>query len=131
MAASVNLLSDISNLFDDDFLLTFAAWYLLPEKVIIDSLGRAFSHKNGSRPVVVLSISGPNVMVFPRSTTGDDGIPHAAHSHLGECCLNEDGHVIDNCAYTLATSIFTSDEYSCLEPEQSALWHILERGGRR
>ncbi len=131
MGKAVKSFTDIASLFDDEFHIEFAAWYSLREKDIRDRYGRSFSYKEGTRPVVVISIHGPNIVAFPRSASRSDGCTHSAHQHGRKCAINKDGWVVDDCPFTLAVGLFTREEFSCREPDSSPLRPILERGGRR
>lgn len=127
----VRSLGELGSLFTDDFHVVLGAWFLLDEDIIRDRSNNRFSYKDGKRPVVVFSVSGPNTMAFPRTTSDSDGIAHSIHHHAGNCCIDQDGKVVDNFVCTIVTSDCSADSYSCLEPNESKLVQILERGGRR
>ena len=94
------------------------------------------------RPILLLSEPQslqPIQEICPRSTSGRNGIPHAAHSHHPRlattrgvdpepsCTLNEEGWAVERFSADSDRLFAGVLEYSCHEPEGSDLLSALKR----
>lgn len=103
-------------------------WFLLSDREIMTQRNRQFSNKTGERPVVLNRQSGPNAIVFPRSSSIPGGFKHLSHSHVETgCVINRNGWVVLDCPCTVKTDALDNESFSCFEPEDSALMAELEK----
>ena len=103
------------------------SWLFLPEKLLVKD-GRTFSRKEGSRPVLLIRVAGPNCQVVPRSASVREGILHPAHREcISTCKLNAEGFVKAQLRYPIRTCDIEASFFSCIEPEDSRLLREMGR----
>ena len=119
----------IFSLFGDGYLRTQGKWFLIPESEVIKSgSNRQFGFHPGGRRVLLWRSSGPNTIVFPRSTTGGSGLNHNQHKHEEFICkIDKRGLVVNNCPCTVKTELFNDSTYLCAEPDETGLVDALKR----
>jgi len=127
--AQVKSFELLSSLFGDDHIRTRGNWFLIPESEVTKSgRNRQFGFHTGPRRVLLWRSSGPNTIVFPRTTTGGNGVKHYRHKHEGfGCRIDKEGLIVNLCPCTVKTEMFNDSTYSCAEPEQTGLIEALER----
>jgi hypothetical protein len=124
----VKSFSDLAFLFDDLPNHVPGKWFLLPEREILTQRNRQFANKTGERPVVLKRVSGPNAIVYPRSSSISGSFKHEAHSHSEiDCAINRDGYVPFECPCTVRAEALSSRNFSCFEPEDSPLIAELQK----
>lgn len=122
-------LADIMALFDQPHAP--GKWFLVAEAELITSRKTQFAFKDGRRPVVFVKSQGPNSIVYPRSASGKDGHPHAAHTHLDPACtIKKAGTVLLHVPVTVKSSALSSQTFTCFEPQESSLMLPLRAGAR-
>jgi len=126
--AQVKSFSDLAALFEDLPDHVPGKWFLLPEREILTQRNKQFANKTGERPVVLERLSGPNAIVFPRSSSIGGGFKHLAHDHSDSgCAINRNGYVPFDCPCTVQISALSSKTFSCFESEDSPLMAELEK----
>ena len=119
---------DLAFLFDDVPDHVPGKWFLLPDREILTKRKKQFANKTGGRPVVIDRVSGPNAIVYPRSSSIGGSFKHKAHSHSDTgCVINRDGYVPFDCPCTVQVSSLSSKTFSCFEPEDSLLMVELKK----
>lgn len=113
-------LADIMALFDQPHAP--GKWFLVAEAELITSRKSQFAFKDGRRPVVFVKSQGPNSIVYPRSASGKDGLPHAAHTHRDPACtIKKAGNVLSHVPCTVESSTLSMQTFTCFEPQDSPL----------
>lgn len=114
-------------------------WFSLPERSVVRvETDRPFAEEKarkdeGGRPIVLASVSGPNAVGYPRtSTIASDSSEsrHAAHPQphgVKRCRINRDGWVVFEVPVNVGSNEISSYNYSCREPDKSGLWAAIER----
>ena len=114
-------------------------WFSLPERSVVRvKTGRPFAGEKAredrdGRRVVLASVSGPNATGYPRSSTiasESSESRHPAHPQphgVERCRINRDGWVVFDALVNIDSDEISSLNYSCREPETSALWTTIER----
>lgn len=103
----------------------FGDWFHIPDEAT------GFSGKTGPRPWLLrepLMPTRARTRLLPRSSTGFEGIVHAAHPQIpphGPCAITTDGRIARVYARTLATAEVTAERHSCREPDVDALRRAL------
>jgi hypothetical protein len=126
---SMNTLSDLAYLPGDIPPHAVGSWFLLNEDQL--RLGaRSFSNHGGPRPCVLSRRpTGPNAILFARTTTGSRGTCHAEHTDhdVPPCCVTRPGRVLTTTPLLVNSSTITAEAFGCCEPTDSPLLRILER----
>jgi hypothetical protein len=118
----------IATLFGDVPEHGMGKWFLLPEREILTQRNRQFSNKTGERPVVLERLSGPNAIVFPRSSSIPGGFRHGPHPHADTgCVINRHGWVVFESPCTVSSDGLSDANFSCYEPEDSLLMAELQK----
>ena len=126
--AQVKSFSDITSLFEDVPDHGLGKWFLLPEREILTRRHKQFANKTGARPVVIVRLSGPNAIVYPRSSSIGGGFKHPGHTHSDtNCVINREGYVPFDCPCTVHVQALASRSFSCFEPEDSPLMAVLAK----
>ena len=117
---SVVSFADILLLFDQPHAP--GKWFLVDEAELKTAKKSRFAFKDGWRPVVFVKNHGPNSVVYPRSASGKDGLPHAAHTHLDPACtIKKAGTVLLHVPCTVESSTLSMQTFTCIEPQESQL----------
>ena len=128
----VKSFSELISLYVDTEVYVSGKWYLLPEREILNDRNKQFSNKTKERPVVLVRISGPNAIIFPRSASVGGGFKHSAHEHSDiRCPINKDGFVQLDCPCTVNSRTLSGYTFSCFEPEESPLMAELAKEGAK
>lgn len=113
----------------------FAEWYCVPHEAAVRPDGEPFSTRTGGdgRRVVLSVPSGPNAMVFPRTTRTESyqGHPHDPHDSRCDgdpCKITRHGHVLVNLPLRVNARDL-DNYYSCMEPN-GPLLNFLRQGRR-
>jgi len=101
----------------------FADWFCVDHALVLKSDGTLFSTRTDGdgRRVILASLSGPNVLIYPRSrrTESYSGHPHDAHDGLCEhsdCKITDIGHVLVTIPVRVDVENLDHSTYSCSEP---------------
>ena len=126
----VKSFADITSLFDDLPDHAPGKWFWLLEHEILTQRNKQFANKTGKRPVILARVAGPNAIVYPRSSSSGRGLEHGAHTHrVTGCIIDRDGYVPLDCPCTIRVEVFSSQTFSCFEPEGSLLMTKLAEVG--
>ena len=119
----------ILSLLDEEYFRTRGNWFFIPESEVIKiKQNRQFGFHPGARRVLFWRSSGPNAIVFPRTTSGDYGLVHTQHLHEEfSCRIDRPGRIVSNCPCTVKAELFNNSTYSCIESEETGLVDELER----
>jgi hypothetical protein len=101
----------------------FGDWFCLDHELVTRTDGLPFADKSGGdgRRIIVVTPSGPNALIYPRSrqTWSEEGHPHDAHEGLCErqsCKITCFGHVLVTVPVRVDAENLDDSTYSCTEP---------------
>lgn len=103
----------------------FGDWFQIP------GMATGFSGKPGGRPWLLREALEPNRArhrMLPRSSTGFEGVRHAAHPQgppHGPCHLTLEGRIPRSYPGTIATREISAEQFGCHEPDVAALAELL------
>ena len=112
----------------------FAEWFCVDHEMVRTGDGATFEKKGGDgRRVIIAVPSGPNSLIFPRTTRTEsyEGHPHEAHrgrcDGQRDCKISEFGHVLVSVPVRVDSESLDDSNYSCTEPSGQLLDFLNRR----
>lgn len=113
----------------------FAEWFCVDHETVRTGDGALFSRKKGGdgRRVIIVVPSGPNSLIFPRTTSTEsyEGHPHDAHEGRcdgqTDCKISKFGHVLVTVPVRVDSDGLDDSSYSCTEPGGQLLDFLSRR----
>ncbi len=113
----------------------FAEWFCVDHEAVRTDDSAPFSHRTGGdgRRVIIVVPSGPNSLIFPRTTRTEsyEGHPHDAHGGRCDgqegCKISHFGHVLVTVPVRVNSDSLDDSNYSCTEPGGQLLDFLVRR----